>query len=538
MQDDAAFGGRVQADLFGMRAAAGPFDVAGQAAAVEQAFLLGRLLARGKAVPVGQLGGALQHVRERAGVIDLADRVGVGQLRGLDVIHLADGARVHADLARGGVHQPLDDEHAFGPARAAIGADRRGVGHHSLDVVMHQRQVIDAGLHERPEHQRNDGAGAGEIGAGAAERAHPIGLHAAFGVEREFAGRGQVAAMGAADEIVGAVAAPAHLAPEFDRGIGDDAVFRIEAGLLAKTAADIADQHPDAFLRPLQHGFGEQIAGRARRLRLHVQDQPAGFLVDLGNGRARLHRRRHQPLADQIERDHMRGLGERRFDRGRIAIAHRGGDIVGRLGPYRRRARLDRRDGIDHRGQHFIFDRDRFGRALRRDPRRRHHGRDRFAGKAHDLMRQQPARRRRHRRAVGPLENQQRRQGADIVGDQVGAGIDRFDTRHRRGGLGVDREDVGMGMRRAQHIQPQRAVFRLVVDELPLPGQKPLVFKTLDRLACTETHIAGKNIHQFVLRVFCSIWRVLADRQGTGQAHATVIPGSRRSETRNLDDLG
>ena len=140
---------------------AGPFDVAGEAAAIEQALLLRRLLARGKAVPVGEFRGALQHVRERAGVVDLADGVGVGQLRRLDVVHLADGARVHADLPRGGVHQPLDDEDAFRPARAAIGADRRGVGHHRLDLVMHQRQIVDAGLHERPEHQRNDGAGAG-----------------------------------------------------------------------------------------------------------------------------------------------------------------------------------------------------------------------------------------------------------------------------------------------------------------------------------------------------------------------------------------
>src|SRR6266403_862033 len=45
-------------------------------------------------------------------------------------------------------------------------------------------------------------------------------------------------------------------------------------------------------------------------------------------------------------------------------------------------------------------------------------------------------------------------------------------------------------------MQPQRAVFRSVVDELPLPGEKSLVFKSPDGLACTETHIAGKNIHQ------------------------------------------
>ncbi len=53
-------------------------------------------------------------------------------------------------------------------------------------------------------------------------------------------------------------------------------------------------------------------------------------------------------------------------------------------------------------------------------------------------------------------------------------------------------------------MQPQRAVLRLVVDELTLPGEKSLIFKTLDRQARTETHIAGKNVHQFVLEVSCS----------------------------------
>jgi hypothetical protein len=46
-----------------------------------------------------------------------------------------------------------------------------------------------------------------------------------------------------------------------------------------------------------------------------------------------------------------------------------------------------------------------------------------------------------------------------------------------------------------EQVQPQGALFRLVVDELPLPGQQPPVFQTLDRLARTETHIAGENVH-------------------------------------------
>ncbi|MGY4315475.1 hypothetical protein ACVWW1_004802 [Bradyrhizobium sp. JR3.5] len=114
-------------------------------------------------------------------------------------------------------------------------------------------------------------------------------------------------------------------------------------------------------------------------------------------------------------------------------------------------------------------------------------------------MRQQPPRRHGHRRAVGALEDRERRQRADIVLHEVSAGIDGLDAGHRQRGLGVDRLDVGMGMRRAQHVQPERAVLWLVVDEMPLPGEQPLVFQTLDRLAHTKTHIAGKNVHRRVL---------------------------------------
>ncbi|MGY4315474.1 hypothetical protein ACVWW1_004801 [Bradyrhizobium sp. JR3.5] len=320
---------------------------------------------------------------EGAGVIHLPDRVGVGQLRRLDVIDLADGARVHADLACGGIEQPLDDEHRLGPAGAAIGADRRGVGHHRLHLEMHQRQIVDAGLHERAEHQRNDVGGARRVRSGAADRAHAVSQHAALGVERELAGRREVAAMGAADELVGAVAAPADLLIQLGRCIGDDAVFGIEAGLLAEAAADIADQHAHAVLRPLQDRFRQEIAGRTRGLRLHMENQPAGLLLDLGNGRARLHRRRHQALADQVERHLVRGVGEGFLDLGGVAIAHRSHDVVGRLRPDRRRARLDRLDRIDHRRQHLVIDLDCFGRGLRQHARGRDHSRDTLARVAH-----------------------------------------------------------------------------------------------------------------------------------------------------------
>jgi len=122
-------------------------------------------------------------------------------------------------------------------------------------------------------------------------------------------------------------------------------------------------------------------------------------------------------------------------------------------------------------------------------------------------MCKQPSWRHRHRFAVRPLEDCERREGADIVLHQIRTGIDGLHPGHIPRGLGVDRLDPGVGMGRAQHIEPQRAFLGLVVDELPLPGEQSLVFQALDRLARTKTHIAGKNVHQFVLRASCRIGR-------------------------------
>ncbi|MGY3369148.1 hypothetical protein ACVWZL_006273 [Bradyrhizobium sp. GM2.4] len=226
-----------------------------------------------------------------------------------------------------------------------------------------------------------------------------------------------------------------------------------------------------------------------------MQQEAAGRLVDLGNGRARLHRRRHQALADEIELDGMRRPGKSLVHLGGIAVSHRADDVVGGLRPHHGRAGPDRLDRIDHRRLHVIFHHDRFGRALRVGTRGGHHGGHGLAGIAHDFVRQQAAWRHRHRLAVGALEDAQGRDDADVVLDEVGAGIDRGHAGHRRGGAGVDRDDLRMGMRRAQQVQPQRAIFRLVVDELPLPGEQSLVFQTLDGLPRSETQIAGKNVH-------------------------------------------
>jgi len=69
-------------------------------------------------------------------------------------------------------------------------------------------------------------------------------------------------------------------------------------------------------------------------------------------------------------------------------------------------------------------------------------------------MSQQPARWHRHRLAVWPHEHRQGRDGADIIGDQIGSGKNRLDTGHVPCRFGVNRNDFRVGMRRAQHMQP------------------------------------------------------------------------------------
>ena len=159
----------MQRDLLGVHTSAGPFDVAGQAAAIEQALFLRGFLACVEPVPIGKLRGTLQHVRECTAVVNFTNCILVWQLRRLDVVDLANLARVHPDLPRGRIHQALDNKHGFRPPGAPIRSGRRGVRQHGLDIEVNQRKIVNAGRNKRSKHQRNDHARTGEISAGTAK---------------------------------------------------------------------------------------------------------------------------------------------------------------------------------------------------------------------------------------------------------------------------------------------------------------------------------------------------------------------------------
>ncbi len=92
--------------------------------------------------------GARQRTLERAfeiaGVVDRPDRRLVGHGGRRDQVAAADFDPVEPARRRRKVEQAFDHDDRLGPAGAAIGAQRGGVGEHHLDAEIHGRDGVDA----------------------------------------------------------------------------------------------------------------------------------------------------------------------------------------------------------------------------------------------------------------------------------------------------------------------------------------------------------------------------------------------------------
>jgi hypothetical protein len=84
-----------------------------------------------------------------ARVVDLPRRRPEGEALGRDEVAPADFGGIEPERARGCVHQPLDDEAGLGPARAAVGGDRRRRGQRAGDSNVAGRHDIAAGQETR-----------------------------------------------------------------------------------------------------------------------------------------------------------------------------------------------------------------------------------------------------------------------------------------------------------------------------------------------------------------------------------------------------
>ena len=140
-----------------------------------------------KTVPVRGLERLVQHAREIAAVVleaggDLVRKLVLG-----NEVAAAELGRVHAELARGVVHQALERVGHDRAAGAAIGGHRRGVGEREADARVGRRHVVHAGQAVDDADGVDERPGRREVGAEVRQHVEAHAEDAAAVVERELA---------------------------------------------------------------------------------------------------------------------------------------------------------------------------------------------------------------------------------------------------------------------------------------------------------------------------------------------------------------
>ena len=112
--------------------------------------------------------------------------------------------------------------------------------------------------------------------------------------------------------------------------------------------------------------------------------------------------------------------------------------------------------------------------------------RDRLADIAHRVLRQAEMGAREHRRPIGALALERDPHRAELGRHQVVAGEDQLYAGRRLRRAQVELADMGVGMRRAQHIRMHLAEQIVVVLKAAIAAQQPLVLEAPHRLPDSE----------------------------------------------------
>ena len=231
--------------------------------------------------------------------------------------------------------------------------------------------------------------------------------------------------------------------------------------------------------------------------------------VRLGGGdrRARLDRRPHQAVVDEIDRDHVGGRCERRAHGGFVAARPAKADVAGRGLVQLRRVRRLRGARVGDGGKRLVIHLDALGGVGGLQQRVGDHRHDRLAAMAHGAARERETRRLRHRRAVARAHRPQRPHRRHAVRGHVGAGEhrDHAGRCHRR--RGVDPANARVRVRRAHQHAGERAGKLDVGDEAPAPEQETAILDPAQRRADALVVGAGWSVHQKGFRSISVILR-------------------------------
>ena len=459
----------VERDIGGLVAhRAADLDIGRHTDAAHQTEFLRSLGSLGKLFPVSHLHRPFHMRGEVAGIVHLAGRRRVRHRFGGNEILAADRIRRHAQFARAGIDQTLDDIGRLGTPGTAIGIDRHRMGENGANPAVEFLDVIEPRQHAGAA-MRDVGAEGREIGA---HVGHQIDIH-----RQEFAVFGQrhpgmsdvVAALGVADEMIGAVRGPFDVLAQLLCRHRDKRIFAVRKQPRAETAADIRTDHPHLVMRDLEDVIAQDVAQPMAALAADGKCQVVAFGVIFADRGAGLQIIDDDARIDDPDVGYERRLGEHRIDGLLVADRHVEQHIAGMFCPNLRRFLLHGlRQPVDRR-QRRPCDLDRLDGIARLVDGL---GDDKGHGVAD--MAHFPGGEDRIVRAGewGVRQVEQARQSAQIL-DVVG-GEDRGDAGQRAGARGVERKGC-VRVRRAQH-QRMQGLRRVVVGIAAMAADQRIVF--------------------------------------------------------------
>ncbi len=274
--------------------------------------------------------------RDRRRVRELADEIASPNL-------VLRDSRVHGGL----VDDALDHVRRLGPARAAIGVDRRRIGERRRHLAEDRRRRVLAGEQRRIENRRNAARERRQVRAHVGGGLHAKGQELAVLVQRQLDVRHVVAAVRIGEECLAAIGRPLDRAIHFLRRPHQCGFLGVQVDLGAEAASDVRRDHAHLRLGQPEHERRHQQPLDVRILVGHVQRVRLVGAAVRRHRRARLDRIRNEAVVDDVELGHRRRLGEGRVDRRLVAQRPRVALVARRLLVDLRRAGLQRLDAVD-----------------------------------------------------------------------------------------------------------------------------------------------------------------------------------------------
>ena len=225
-----------------------------------------------------------------------------------------------------------------------------------------------------------------------------------------------------------------------------------------------------------------------RKLARGPQRIMAGPAVILGDRRARFHRIADQPIVDEAETRHMRGLLERCRNGGLVAELPVAAEIVGNVVEQLRCARTNGFEHADDGWKHLIINDHRFCGRPRELKRIGNHKGDHVTDEAYLALRQHRKRRLLHRHAIRAMDAPAARQRTEAVSGDIVTGQHDLDARQRQRRRLVDATDHCMAMRRTDEHAERHIGPLDVGDVITAAGQKAEVFLAA-RCSANPDHI-------------------------------------------------